>query len=152
MKCCYCNGRGWTWRGIARNAEREPCEPCGGFGRTRTHWGPLAGLLIILLSFALTLGIIIWSAQAAFGESAGSVTLKQFRLYPDQARTALVVGAMATTEHAGLVCPKPQMTAADYVTALQSRTFDETKPWILYYFQLIDERGCRVEEEGKPDA
>ena len=147
MKCPYCGGRGWAWRGIASNAERALCEPCNGSGEGRPAWGPLAGLLIVLFSFVVTLGLILWASTAAFGGSAGSVTLKQFRAYPEQTRVSLVMGAMATTEHAGLACPPPVMTVAEYAAALQSRAFDETRPWIVYYFQLIDERGCKVEED-----
>ncbi len=158
VRCCYCGGRGWVWRGIASNAERELCEPCGGSGHTRTLWGAIGGLLLVLLSAAWVIWIIVWTTQAAFGESAGSagsVTLNQFRLYPDHIRIALLAGAMAATEHASLVCPAPQMTVAEYAATLQWRVFDEEKPWIVYYFQLIDERGCRVPEEeidGKEGA
>ncbi len=142
-KCVYCGGRGWAWYGIANNAEREPCAPCGGRGRMRIGWG-IAGACLLLLSGVLVIGLILLTIQAAFGESAGSVTLKQFREYPERARTALVAGAMAVTEHAGMVCPGPLMTVKEYVTTLTHRPFDESAPWVAAYFALIDERGCGV--------
>ena len=108
--------------------------------------------MILFFSLVVAIGIILWTTQAAFGGSAGSITLKQFRAYPEQARISLVMGAMATTEHAGLACPPPVMTVAEYAAALQYRVFDETKPWIVYYFQLIDERGCRVEEDNMKEG
>ena len=112
-------------------------------------WGMVGGL-VILLSSVLVRGLILLATQAAFGESAGAVTLKQFREYPMQTRIALVVGAMAVTEHAGMICPEPVMTAKEYVTALTHRTVNDSTPWIVLYFTIVDERRCGVpQREGE---
>ena len=148
MRCCYCGGRGWTWVGVASNAEREPCGPCEGRGRWhRVNWGTVGGVVIVLFSLALFLAILHWGVSLAHGASAGSMTLDAFRKHPSEIRTALVAGAMAATEQAGLRCPAPQGTVAEYVSALQWRVLDTNKPWIAYYFMLLDQRGCQVEND-----
>jgi len=156
MTCNYCGGRGWAWRGVASGAEsgaeREPCEPCKGSGRTQTDWGALSGFMILLFSAVLTLVCLFWSVQLAFGESAGEMTLAQFRQHSQPIQHALIAGAMAVTEHAGLRCPEPQMSVAEYASALRWRTRDDQQPWIKYYFELIDQKGCKVDEGGEGPA
>jgi len=106
-------------------------------------------VLIVLGALCLAVGFF----ATAFGGTAGSMTLDEFRKIPEAMRTAMVAGAMATTEHAGLRCPEPQTTVAEYVSALQWRILDASKPWITYYFMLVDQRGCRqIEEERNPDG
>ena len=83
MKCCYCGGRGWTWVGVASNAVREPCGPCDGRGRWhRVNWGTVGGLVAVLFSLALAIAIIHLSVSLAHGQTAGSMTLKEFRQQP----------------------------------------------------------------------
>ena len=147
-KCCYCGGRGWAWRGIASNAERVPCEPCGGEGRwRRVNVDRLVGVLLVLTSAFIVFGVIHFSVLFAYGQSAGALTLKDFRVLPQSTRIMLVAGAMAATEHAGLRCPDPQRTVAEYVSALTFRRLDDTQPWVGHYFRMADEQGCRVEDE-----
>ncbi len=59
MKCPFCKGRGWTWVGAPSNAYRAECEECGGKGRGRMEWGPLAGVLLVLLSTAFCLWLLL---------------------------------------------------------------------------------------------
>ena len=151
MICPYCGGRGWAWRGVASNAIREECEECQGKGRGRVNWGPLVGVTLVLFSFALCVMLILWTTQAAFGETAGSITLKQFRAMPSSQRSTLIAGAMAATEHLGLICPEPQRTVGEYVAALTHRKLDDSTPWVAQYFTLADEHGCRVPEGGGVD-
>ena len=156
MTCPYCRGRGWAWRGVASNAIREECEECQGKGRGRIEWRPLAGLALVLVSFVVCVALIVWSSTGVFGATAGGLTLKQFRAMPAEQRSTLLAGAMAATEYVGMVCPEPQKTVGEYVAALTHRTLDESAPWIAYYFELVDEHGCRVPEgvsvDPKEDA
>ena len=148
-KCCYCGGRGWVWVGIASNAIREPCGPCDGRGRWhRVNWGVVGGLVAVLFSMALSFAIIHFSVSLAHGQTAGGMTLKEFRQQPPMVKSALVAGAMATTEHVGMQCPDPQRTVAEYVSALTWRKLDDQKPWVAYYFTLTNEHGCRIEDDA----
>lgn len=156
-KCCYCGGRGWSWVGVASNAFKEPCNPCGGAGRwTRVNWGVIGGLVAVLFSAALCLGIIVWSTQSAYGAEptptiAGQATLKWFRGLPQGTRAALVAGAMAAVNHAGMQCPQA-ITVAEHVSALTYRgSLDESKPWVEHYFSLAFEQGCRIIENDVTD-
>lgn len=153
-KCCYCGGRGWSWRGVASNAVREPCEPCGGAGRwRRPNIDYIVGTLLVLVSAFIAFGIIHFSLTFAYGQTAGAMTLKEFRQLPGAARISLVAGAMAATEHVGLRCPAPQRAVSDYVFILTYRaTFNDAQPWVEYYFRLTDEHGCRIEEKGVEDG
>lgn len=152
IKCVYCGGRGWAWHGVARNAERVPCEPCGETGRAPTNWWGVGGTFLLLVSMLVTCAFILWTTTAAFGQTAGGMTLAEFRRLADPTKSALVAGAMATTEYVGMACPDPQRTVAEYVSALTWRKqFDAGKPWIAYYFTLTDEHGCRVEVKPSND-
>ena len=97
----------------------------------------------------LTLAILLIVTGTALGQplSAGVMTLKEYRALSSHAKTALMAGAMAATEHVGLRCPDPQFTVAEYVSVLTFRTLDEAKPWISHYFDLATAKGCRVEED-----
>ena len=98
----------------------------------------------------LTLAILLIATGTALGQplSAGVMTLKEYRALSSHAKTALMAGAMAATEHVGLRCPDPQFTVGEYVSVLMFRgTLDETKPWISHYFDLATAKGCRVEED-----
>ena len=66
-RCCYCAGRGWSWVGIASNAVREPCYPCDGQGRLPVNWHGVTGVLIVLFSAALILGVLTWGVRVAYG-------------------------------------------------------------------------------------
>ncbi len=147
MKCPYCGGRGWAWYGIASNAERVPCEPCAGAGQAGADWGPLGGLALILFSFVVCAGLIIWGATALFGATAGEITLKEFRAYAQPTQVALVLGAMAATEHLGLRCPAPQLTVTEYASALAWRKLDEGQPWIGQFIRLMVQQGCQVSDK-----
>ena len=150
-KCTYCGGRGWAWRGVASNAVREPCEPCGGEGRwTRPNVDRIVGILLVLVSAFITLGIIHFSVSLAHGQSAGAMTLGEFRQLPGPTKSAMIAGAMATTEHVGMRCPDPQRTVAEYVSALTWRKLDVAQPWVEYYFRMTTEHGCRVEDDEEP--
>ena len=152
-KCCYCGGRGWIWVGVASNADRVPCEPCGGGGRGRLSIDGVIGVLLVLISAFIVFGIIHFSVTFAHGQTAGAMTLREFRQLPGAAKIGMVAGAMAATEHVGMRCPDPQRSVSEYVSILTYRaTFTDTHPWIEFYFRLVDEHGCRVEEsEGSMD-
>ncbi len=145
MTCPWCQGRGWAWRGVASNAIREACEECAGTGRGRIEWGPLVGLGLILMSAALCLALL---ATAAFGASAGDMTLAEFRAQPRPVQAALVAGGLATTEHLGLRCPPPVASVAEYISALTWRKLDEQRPWVGFFLDLVAQRGCRVEDDS----
>ena len=148
-KCCYCGGRGWVWVGIASNAERVSCDACEGKGRwRRPNMDTIIAILLLVMSLGIAVGIIHFSLSFAYGGTAGAMTLKEFRQLPGTTKSAMVAGAMATTEYVGLACPDPQKTVAEYVSALTWRKLDDGKPWIEFYFRLTDEHGCRVEESG----
>ena len=153
MKCPYCRGRGWEWVGIASNADRVPCDECGGTGRGQVNWGPLAGLGLVLFSAALCLGLIVWASTAAFGQTAGGMTLKEFRAHPQLTKSALVAGAMATAEHLGLRCPDPQLSVAEYVSMMTWKKLDDQQPWVAQFFMLTTQQGCDVgETQSKEDG
>lgn len=63
MKCTYCRGRGWAWVGTVHNAEREPCEPCGGRGRLFVDWGAIGGAVACLISAVFVCSFIVWSLR-----------------------------------------------------------------------------------------
>ena len=148
IKCCYCGGRGWSWVGVAGNAERVPCEACGETGRTRTNWWGVSGTLLLLVSMLATCAFILWATTAAFGQTAGSMTLKEFRAHPQLTKSALVAGAMATAEHLGLRCPDPQLSVAEYVSRLTWRKLDDQQPWVSHFFVLTTQQGCEVGEQS----
>ena len=115
----------------------------------RIDWGIVAGIILVLFSAAFMIGLIMWTVDVAFGETAGEMTLKAYRALPASAKSALVAGAMAATEHVGIRCPNPQLSVGEYVSTLNFRaSLDESKPWIAHYFDLIMAKGCVVEEDG----
>ena len=146
MTCPYCGGRGWAWVGVASNAERVECEPCGGTGHGRVNWDPVIGALLVIVSALLVFGIIHFSSGFAYGETAGSLTLKDFRAMPLITKAALVNGAMATVEHLGMTCPDPQRTVGEYVSRLTYLKLDESAPWVSYFLLLTTEQGCQITE------
>lgn len=151
IKCCYCGGRGWSWVGVAGNAERVPCEACGETGRARTNWWGVSGTLLLLVSMVLTCAFILWATTAAFGQTAGAMTLQEFRAHSQFTKSALVAGAMATAEHLGLRCPDPQLSVAEYVSRLTWRTLDPQRPWVSYFFDLTTQQGCDVDLTPQTD-
>ena len=152
MKCPYCGGHGWSWVGVASNAERQPCEPCGGQGRDRVDRGRLMGLLLVLGSALFSIWVILHMANAAFGAEAGKVALSEFRAYHSALQVGAVNGAFAVTDTMGIRCPTPNKTVGEYIAALQYRSYDVTKPWVTYLIQLMHEAGCRPEPQEKPNA
>ena len=143
MQCPYCRGRGWAWVGVASNAIREECEPCGGKGHGRMDWGPAVGFILVLFSAALCL---LW-ATAAFGQThPDDRSLGWFRSLEMRTQTALVSGAMAAVGHVGVRCPEP-ITVAEQVAQLRMQLARVDEPWIGVYFDLITKRGCRVETD-----
>ena len=144
MKCLYCGGRGWSWVGVASNAERQPCEPCGSRGRMSADPGAWAGLILLLVSALFSLGVILYVATAAFGQThPNDRSLKWFRSLEPPTQTALVAGAMAAVGHLGLRCPEP-ITVGEQVAQLRLQLARVDESWISVYFQLITKRGCRV--------
>ena len=108
----------------------------------KVDWGIVGGIILVLFSAAFMIGLIMWTVDVAFGETAGEMTLYTFRSQPHETQILLIVGAMAAVEHVGLVCPKP-MAAEDILYELRSH-WDYSEPWIKRYFDIITARGCHA--------
>ena len=114
----------------------------------KIDWSIVGGILLLLFSAAFMIGLIMWTVDVAFGDTAGLITLKAYRALPASTKSALVAGAMAATEHVGMRCPDPQLSVGEYVSTLNFRaSLDESKPWIAHYFDLVMAKGCVVEED-----
>ena len=156
MKCPYCGGRGWYWTGVGDNAYREECNPCGGKGRGHLDPWALGGIILLLVSTLITLGILHFSLTLAQGAEVPVYpeerSLKWFRSLTEHARVAMVAGAMATVGHVGMRCPEP-ITVKEHVARLQyGSALDLDKPWISVYFDIITARGCRIERDDDKEG
>ena len=116
----------------------------------RIDWGVVGGIILVLFSAAFMIGLIMWTVDVAFGETAGEMTLYIFRSQPHETQILLIVGAMAAVEHVGLVCPSP-MTAEDILYELRTHWGDYSEPWIKQYFDIITARGCHIGTDSSFD-
>lgn len=96
-----------------------------------------------IAALALTSALTAPSVWA--DDSAGSMTLKDFRARNDAAQTYMVLGALALTDRLGLACPHV-VTVREWKAGLLRPDLDVTLPWVDMLGKLMDERGCAVKQ------
>ena len=106
----------------------------------------LIAWLIVAIVLLLLMSPMAWGEMGA----AGAMTLREWRTLPSTGRIYSLLGAIALTDTLGIVCPVP-IPIGEWEAALIHRALPETKPWIVVFTSLMDERGCRGIEE-KPNA
>jgi hypothetical protein len=99
---------------------------------------------------ALGLASVLIAPAAWASTDAGDMTIKEFRLRPEQAQVYMVLGAAALTSKLGVSCPQP-IAVGEWRAALVHRTLDVTRSWVEVLMELMDERGC-AGQKAKGDA
>ena len=95
-----------------------------------------------VMMLVLTLAL---ASSPAWAQSAGEMTIKDFRLRNELSRASMVLGAIALTDKLGIVCPRA-IPVGEWHAALVHRQLDETRPWVEVLLELMDERGCKGEQ------
>ena len=96
----------------------------------------------MIVALMLTLAL----ASDAWGQSAGSMTIADFRARDEARQTYMVLGAIALTDKLEIVCPQA-IPVAEFRAALVHRVLDLARPWIEVLLELMDERGCKGEQK-----
>lgn len=95
---------------------------------------------------ALGLSTLLTVQTAGAASSADTMTIADFRGRNEQAQVYMVLGAIALTSRLDIVCPT-QVTVGEWRAALAHRELDVTRSWIDVLLELMDERGCRGEQQ-----
>ncbi len=95
---------------------------------------------------ALVTSTLLTAQLAWAGASAGTMTIRDFRLRAETNQVSMVFGAIALTDRLEIVCPV-QITVGEWRAALAHREWDLDRPWVDVLLQLMDERGCAVEQK-----
>ena len=88
----------------------------------------------------LALASHLLASSATAGEAA-RMSLAEFRLRSDAARTYMVTGALALVGKLDVACPRA-IAVGEWTAGLMFAHVDPQQPWIDVFMDLLSERGC----------